>query len=126
MGRPKVAVVDADKKNCRTICALLEQANIAAASIHTLDGLARHLREEPVEVLITDLDTLPIDNTIFRTIKKQYPNLHIFCLSSRKYHPDLEEAMGSHICASLAKPLNHEELFFWLKAVAEIEPVFTT
>ena len=118
----KVAVVDADKQNCRAICALLEQANIPVASMHSLKVLADHLKREPVAVLIIDLDTLPVDNTFFRSLKKQYPNLHILCLSSRTYHPGLEEAMGSHICASLAKPLNSEELFYWLKAIAEIEP----
>ncbi len=122
MGRPKVAVIDADKQNCRALCGLLEQANIPAASIQTLKGLADHLQREPVAVLIIDLDSLPVDNAFFRGLKKQYPNLHIFCLSSRTHHPGLEEAMGSHICASLAKPLNSEELFYWLKAVAEIGP----
>jgi DNA-binding NtrC family response regulator len=97
---------------------LLEQAHISAASFHTLNVLAEHLGKEPVAVLIIDLDGLPVDNTFFRSLKKQYPNLHILCLSSRTYHPGLEEAMGAHICASLAKPLNSEELFYWLKAIA--------
>ncbi len=122
----KVAVVDGDKQNCSTICALLERAKIHAAPMHTLKVLADHLKREPVAVLIIDLDTLPVDNAFFRTVKKQYPGLHIFCLSSRPHHPGLEEAMGSHICASLAKPLNSEELFYWLKAIAEIEPVDIT
>jgi len=120
MGRLKVAVADADKQNCRAICALLEQANIPVASMNTLKVLADYLKREPVAVLLIDLDTLPVDNTFFRSLKKQYPNLHIFCLSSRPHHPGLEEAMGAHICASLAKPLNSEELFFWLKAISEI------
>ncbi len=121
-----VAVVDADKQNCRAICALLEQADIPVASMNTLKVLADHLKREPVAVVIIDLDTLPVDNTFFRSLKKQYPNLHIFCLSIRPYHPDLEEAMGTHICASLAKPLDSDELFYWLKAIAEIEPVGST
>ena len=116
----KVAVVDANKQNCRAICALLEQANIPVASMKTLKVLADHLKRESIAVLIIDLDTLPVDNTFFRSLKKQYPTLHIFCLSSHPYHPDLEEAMGSHICASLAKPLNSEELFFWLKSISDI------
>lgn len=120
MGKLNVVVVDADKQNCSEICALLEQANISVASIYTLKVLANHLKREPVAVLIIDLDTLPVDNTFFRSLKKQYPNLNIFCLSSRTHHPGLEEAMGSHICASLAKPLNSEELFYWLKAIAGI------
>jgi DNA-binding NtrC family response regulator len=126
MGGLKVAVADADKQNCRAICALLEQANIPVASMNTLKVLADYLKREPVVVLLIDLDTLPVDNTFFRSLKKQYPNLHILCLSSGKYHPDLKEAMGAYIYASLAKPLNSEELFYWLKAIAEIEPVDST
>ena len=67
-----------------------------------------------------DLDTLPVDNNFFRSLKKQNPDLYIMCLSSRTHHPALQEAMGSHIYASLAKPLNVEELFYWLKIIAEI------
>ena len=126
MGRLNVAVVNADKHNCRETCSLLEKANIPVAPLYSLEVLVDHLRREPVAVLIVDLDTLPVDNRFFRDLKKQYPNLHIFCLSSRTHHPGLEESMGSHICASLAKPLNSEELFYWLKAIAEIEPVGST
>jgi DNA-binding NtrC family response regulator len=126
MDRLKVAVVDADKQNCRAICALMEQANIPVASMHTLKVLSDYLKREPVAVLLIDLDTLLVDNTFFRSLKKQYPKLHIFCLSSHTHHPGLEEAMGAHICASLAKPLNSEELFYWLKAIAEIGPVDNT
>lgn len=120
MGRLNVAVVDADKQNCRELCALLEQANVPVAPLYSLEDLSEHLKKEPVGVLIIDLDTLPVNNNFFRSLKKQYSNLHILCLSSRTYHPGLEEAMGSHICASLAKPLNSEELFYWLKAISEI------
>jgi DNA-binding NtrC family response regulator len=120
MGRLNVAVVDADEPNCRAICALLEQAGVPVEPLFSLEDLPGHLQREQVAVVIVDLDTMPADNTFFRSLKKQYPNLHILCLSSRTYHPGLEEAMGSHICASLAKPLNSEELFYWLKAIAEI------
>lgn len=120
MGMLRVAVIDADAQYCQELCALLEQANIPAAPLFSLDDLPEHLRREEVAVLIVDLDTLPVGNNFFRGLKKQYPNMHILCLSSRTHHPGLEEAMGSHIYASLAKPLNSEELFFWLKSISEI------
>ena len=123
MGRLKVAVADVDKQNRRAICALLEQADIPVASMNTLKVLADHLKRKSIAVLIIDLDTLPVDNTFFRGLKKQYPNVHILCLSGHTHHPGLEEAMGVHICASLAKPLNSEELLYWLKAISEVEPV---
>jgi DNA-binding NtrC family response regulator len=122
MAKLRVAVADADEQNCRKVCALLRGGNILVIPLHSLEDLSEHLKREQVAVLIVDLDNLPVTNNFFRVLKKQYPNLHILCLSSRRYHPGLEEAMGSHICASLAKPLNAEELFYWLKALTEIEP----
>ena len=116
----RVAVVDADVRYCLELCALLEQANIQVAPVHSLEELPAYLKREPVRVLIVDLDNLPVDNNFFRSLKKQNPDLYIMCLSSRTHHPALQEAMGSHIYASLAKPLNVEELFYWLKTIAEI------
>jgi DNA-binding NtrC family response regulator len=120
MERLKVAVVDADEQNRRGICDLLKQAGVPVAPLSSLEDLPEHLRREQVAVLIVDLDTLPVNNNFFRSLKKQYPNLNILCLSSRTYHPGLEEAMGSHIYASLAKPINSEELFFWLKSISDL------
>ena len=120
MGMLRVAVVDADVQYCGELCALLEQANIPVTPLYSLEDLSEHLKREQVGVLVVDLDTLPVNNNFFRNLKKQYANLHILCLSSRTYHPGLEEAMGSHICASLAKPLNAEELFYWLKTIFEV------
>ena len=116
----RVAVVDTDEQECQELCALLEQASIPVAPLYSLENLHEHLSTEQVKALIVDLDTLPVDNNFFRNLKKQNPDLAILCLSSRTYHPGLQEAMGSHIYASLAKPLNSEELFFWLKTIAEI------
>lgn len=114
-----VTVVDADADHCREICALLKQANVSATFFHSLEGLLEHLKREPVKTLLVDLDNLQVDNAFFRNLKKQLPGLHILCLSSRRHHPSLAESMGSYIYASLAKPLNAEELFFWLKSIAE-------
>jgi len=116
----RVAVVDADIHYCREICALVEQANASATALHCLEGLPEHLQKELIRLVILDLDTVRVDNTFFRRLKKQNPDVHIMCLSSRRHHPGLEEAMGSHIYASLAKPLNAEEFFFWLKSIADI------
>ncbi len=126
MGKLRVAVADADVQHCLELCGLLEQADIPAAPVYSLEDLPGHLKGEQVAVLIVDLDSLPVNNDFFRSLKKQHPDLHILCLSSRTYHPGLEEAMGSHICASLAKPLYSEELFYWLKAIAENELVDST
>ncbi len=108
MGRLNVVVVSANEHNCREIYALLKQANIPVAPLYSLEDLYQHLKNKQVAVLIIDLNILSVDNNFFRSLKKQYPNLHILCLSSRTYHTGLGETMRS---ASLARPLNSEELF---------------
>jgi len=35
------------------------------------------------------------------------------------FHPELEEAMSKHIHASLVKPVDDEELLYWLKSICE-------
>jgi DNA-binding NtrC family response regulator len=107
----RVAIVDADAHHYRKICALVEQANASATAVPSLEGLLELLKSEAIGITIIDLDTLPADNTFFRKLKKQNPDLQILCLSSCSHHPGLEEAMGSYIYASLTKPLNAEELF---------------
>ncbi len=120
MKKLRVAVVNADVPYCREICALVEQANASASAVYSLEDLPERLQKEPVRIVILDLDTVQVDNTFFRRLKKLNPDVQILCLSSRSHHPGLEEAMGSYIYASLAKPLNVEELFFWLKSIEEI------
>jgi len=70
-------------------------------------------------VVLLDTDTVPVDNAFFRVLKKRYPHIHILLVSRLSYHPGLEEAMASHIYACLAKPLDPEELLYWLKSIAE-------
>jgi hypothetical protein len=40
-------------------------------------------------------------------------------VSKLSYHPGLEEVIGSHLFACLVKPIDVEELSFWLKSISE-------
>lgn len=119
LSKPAVAVVDADEQQCGLVCELLRQFNYRAIPLHSLPDLQAHLEVHPDQVAILDMDTVPTDNRFFRELKRQAPGLHVLALSSRSYHPGLEEAMGSHIYGCLAKPLDPEEFRYWMKSIAE-------
>jgi len=70
-------------------------------------------------MLILDLDTLPLDNRVFRDLKRKNPTLSIITLSTRSFHPELKEAMTDHICACLNKPVDPDELHYWAKAILD-------
>ena len=88
-------------------------------ALHSLSDLEVYLKSHPDGIVILDMDTVATDNRFFRELKRQAPGLYLLALSSRSYHPGLEEAIGSHIYACLAKPLDPEEFRYWMKSIAE-------
>ena len=117
--KPAVAIVDADAQQCGKSCAMLEQLDYPATPLYSRLDLEAYLKRQPDGIVILDMDTVAADNRFFRELKRQAPGLYILALSSRPYHPGLEEAMGSHIYACLAKPLDPEEFRYWMKSIAE-------
>ena len=119
LSKPAVAVVDADEQQCGSVCEMLRQFDYRATPLHSLPDLQAHLEAHPDQVALLDMDTVPADNRFFRELKRKVPGVYVLALSSRSYHPGLEEAMGSHIYACLAKPLDPEEFRYWMKSIAE-------
>ena len=117
--RESILVVDANEKQRHNLCTMLEREHFSTTALHSLLSLEREMREPGRRAIILDLDTLPVDNHLFRVLKKTNPGVCIIGLSSRPFHPELEEAMSKHIHACLAKPVDDEELIYWLKSICE-------
>lgn len=119
--KPTVAVLATDKEQCRDISELLRASNYPTVALHSFADLHEQISGASVKVLLVDLDKAVVDNAFFRNIKKRQPGVFILALSSASHHPDLQEAMGSHIYACLAKPLDPDELLYWLWSISEHE-----
>lgn len=117
--RESIVVVDGDEKQCLDLCTMLEREHFSTTALHSLLTLEREMQEPGRRVVLLDLDTLPVDNRLFRTLRRTNPVVCIIGLSSRSFHPELEEAMSKHIHACLAKPVDDEELIYWLKSICE-------
>lgn len=119
MQKPKIAVVDADEAHGAEFCTLLTKMAYAARLLTSMGELATHLESYPDTTVIMNLDSIAADQRIFRELRKKHPRLHILGVSSKAHHPGLEEVIGSHLYACLVKPLDTEELTYWLKTIAE-------
>jgi DNA-binding NtrC family response regulator len=119
-----ILVVDSNEDHSRALCALLEREHYKAVAFQSLANLEEHVQETSCRVILIDLDTLPVDNRLFRIITKNYPTVRIMGLSSRSFHPELQEAMSEHIYANLNKPVDADELLYWLKSIDENESDF--
>jgi DNA-binding NtrC family response regulator len=117
--RQPVLVVDSDQNECLKICGLLEAEHYKTTALHSLTSLEGTLSKSGCQIVVVDFDSLPVDNRLFRDIKKINPAVRIIGISSRSFHPELQEAMSTHIYANLGKPIDGDELFYWLKSICE-------
>lgn len=117
-----VIVMDADPEEPKGLCGILQRNHYEAAHLRKLPDLLDHIRNNPCHALILDLDSLPVDNRFIRNLSRDNPELCIIGTSSRTFHPELEEAMRAHISACLSKPVDEDELLFWLKSLCDGGP----
>ncbi len=115
----EVVVLDADEKQCKELCAILEERHYRATPMHSLLDLESYIQGRGCRLVILDLDTVPVDNLALRELKRKNPGIYIVGLSKRQFHPELEEAIGSHIYACLGKPVDPDELVYWLRSIYE-------
>ena len=111
----RIVVLDSDVAQCQEISILLSSLDVAA--MHSLPELQEYLTESDCRVILIDLDTISIDNRTLVQMKRQHPEIDIIAKSERTFHPELEEALRSSLIACLSKPLDPDELTFWLKSI---------
>ena len=72
---------------------------------------------DDILAVIIDIDSVPVDNRTIRNLTVQNPEIYFFCLSERRFHPELEDAICYHIYACINKPIDPDELFFWIDSI---------
>ena len=113
----KVAVLDIDKKQCKSLCALLTDHAYMSTPLTSLTNMDQYLEEIDCRAIILNLDTITVNNKTFKDLKRKKPLVNIIAFSERQYHPELEEALRDYISVCLAKPVDPDELFYWLRCV---------
>ena len=120
--KPKnlVAVMGADAKDVAAICRIIEEGNYGTATRKDLDGL-KSLLAAPCMAAILDLDSVPLDNRIIRALTLAYPATCFLCTSRERFHPDLKDAILHHLFACLHKPVDPDELHYFLRCIRDNE-----
>ena len=116
-----ILVVNTDKKQCRELGELIEKERYSVSALYSLQNLEAHLEEHKFQAVIIDIDTVPIDNRTVRKLTIKFPGVYFFCLSVHPFHPELKDAICYHIYACLNKPVDEDELFYFLRSIYENE-----
>ena len=116
-----ILVVNTDKKQCRELGELIEKERYSVSTLHSIQNLEKHLEEKKFQAVIIDIDTVPVDNRTIRKLTLLFPEVYFFCLSEKPFHPELKDAICYHIYACLNKPVDEDELFYFLRSIDENE-----
>jgi hypothetical protein len=81
--------------------------------------MGQYIEENDCRALILNLDKVAATNKVFRNLKTKRPLLNIIALSKRQFHPELEEAIREYISVCLARPVDSDELVYWLRTIFE-------
>jgi len=124
MKKPIVMLGSKEEESNR-ICNELEKLGFLPVLFSSLVSLKECASDNDSRVVLLDLDSISVDDLGLKELKRQNPELHILALSGHPYHPEIKESMMTHIYACLRKPLDREELGFFLKSIywndAELE-----
>jgi DNA-binding NtrC family response regulator len=116
-----IVVVDADQDQCRRFCSLLERDQYVTTPTHSIQHLEANIKQSNCRAVILDIDTISIDNRTVRELTIKFPEVYFFCLSEKTFHPELKDAICYHIYACLNKPVDPDELFYFLRSIYENE-----
>ncbi len=112
-----VVVLDADATNCQVLCSLVEEIDCRAYAQNSLSGMEALLRKNKCMVVLIDIDSVPVNDRTIREITLKHPDVHFLCISVERFHPELKEALGSHIYACINKPIDPGEVHYWLRSI---------
>lgn len=114
-----VVIVGSNKELSHELCSALENQHCRTLPIQSFANIETNIKAGTRHIVILDLDNLTVDNRSIRNLRKGNPEICIIVLSSRSFHPELKEAMSTHIYACLSKPVDTEELIYWIRSILE-------
>lgn len=119
-------LLDADKSSRRALSDMLTSRDYPVTVIPELSCLGNLIESNQYVAVIFDIDSVPVNNRTIRDLALKYPGLCFLCTSKDRFHPELKDAICYHIYACMNKPVDPDELLFWIRSIYEEENVSDT
>jgi DNA-binding NtrC family response regulator len=114
-----VLIFNTDPEERAIICHLLQEADYTTETFNSPTELKNRLRHKNCIAVIMDIDSVAADNRTIRELASSYPATPFLCISKERFHPQLSDSIRNHIYACLTKPIDPDELCYWLKCIRE-------
>jgi DNA-binding NtrC family response regulator len=114
--KTSVLVVNAVKKESDSMADLLRAAGYLPYCVDHLQDAPAAIAAKACTAVLLDLDSIQVSNRAVRDISLQFPRVCFLGTSWQPMHPELKDAISHHIYACIQKPIDREELVYWLKS----------
>ncbi len=118
-----VVLLDGIMESGEDLRTILESRQYPVAVIQSFSQLEDLILSEDYLAVIIDIDSVPVDNRMIRNLAITYPGVRFLCTSEDRFHPELRDAICYHIYACLNKPVDPDELLYWIKSIFEEENI---
>ena len=117
--QPKVLIVNSDVEESRELWKPLAEAGYVIEPVNSLEGLKNSLRSTVFMAVLLDVDTIQVENRAIRDLVLKHPGIPFLCTSGDRFHPELKDAICYHIFACINKPVDPDELLYWLRCIRD-------
>jgi DNA-binding NtrC family response regulator len=108
-------------KDQQEILRVLQRQQYMFRCVDTLPEAESSLSFSGFAAILLDIDTVSVTHPLIRNLVSIQPGIPLLCVSNRRLHPELKEAFHDHIYACLSKPVDTDELQYWLKSIGNNE-----
>jgi two-component system response regulator GlrR len=114
-----VLIVNADPEESAGMSRLLQETGYIVQTVGSATELRNRLSKKGCIAVIMDIDSVAVDNRTIRDLASAFPAIPFLCISKERFHPQLGDSIRNHIYACLTKPIDPDELSYWLKCIRE-------
>ena len=116
-----VLIMGTNSRDAESICHIAKEDDFRTVVCSNLNELKSILNASSCMAAILDIDSVPLDNRTIRRLTLSHPETSFLGTSRERIHPDLQEAISNHLFACLHKPINADELQYFLKCIHDNE-----
>ena len=121
--KKKIVILDANQNSCGKLSDIINSKNYPLVQTQALSSLEDFLESDQYVAVVLDIDSVPVDNRTIRELALKYPGVRFLCTSKDRFHPELKDAICYHIYACLNKPVDPDELLYWIKCIYQEEEI---
>ncbi len=115
----EVLIANSDRDESSKLADMIRFEGHRIRVCHSMGDLQTVLAKSAFLAVILDIDNLDIDNRTIRNLTLAYPDVCFLCTSRERFHPELKEALCYYIFACINKPVDPEEMVYWIRCIRD-------